>query len=190
MWKTLSATYLVESPWISVVAEVCVNGKGTRIDPYYVLEAPDFVHILALTLEQRVVVVKQYRHGYGEAIYELPGGLRDPGDKSAAETASRELAEETGYVAAEYRLLGSFSADPARLRNRLHLVLARDAIPAGLSAPDEQESIEVVAVTPAELFSLMRSGQFANAAHAGLLMAFLLQDPALDAELLTRFAER
>lgn len=174
MWKVLSRSYPLRDRWITVCAESCQTEAGQTIEPYYTLECPDFVHVLAITPEGRIVVIRQYRHGYGASILELPGGLKDPADPDPVTAGMRELEEETGYIARDARLVASYAVDPAKLKNRLHLVVAENARPDGKLALDEHEAIEVLTMTPAELMVAIRDGRFANAAHIGLVMAYLL----------------
>lgn len=175
MWKSLSRFYPLRNRWIAVCAESLETEAGLRIEPYYTLEYPDFVHVLAITAKGRILITRQYRHGFGRDMLELPGGMQDSHEADPVVTARRELEEETGHTAASYRLLGSYSVDPAKMKNRLHFVLAENAEPNGVLALDEHEHIELLSFTPEELLTAINQGQFANAAHMGLLLAWLLQ---------------
>lgn len=91
-----------------------------------VLEARDWVNVVALTPERRLVVVHQYRFGSARVTTEIPGGVVDPGEEPAA-TARRELREETGYTAERWTHLATIDPNPAFLANRCHQFLAEDA---------------------------------------------------------------
>src|SRR5690606_29252823 len=80
-WKTLSSTYLFRAPWFTVRKDVCETPSGKIVDPYYVYEFPVWVTALALTREDQCVMVRQYRHGLGQTILEIPGGCVDPEDR-------------------------------------------------------------------------------------------------------------
>ena len=83
-WRTLSSTSVVRDRWIDVRADRCVTPSGVEISPYYVLRYPDWVHVVALTPERGLVLVRQYRHGAGQWFLELPAGGLDGRDASPA----------------------------------------------------------------------------------------------------------
>ena len=87
---------------------------------FFILEFPDWVNVVALTEDNRVILVRQYRHGLEEVNLEIPGGVVDPGEEAAA-AAVRELREETGYAPARVEALASVSVNPAIQNNWCHL---------------------------------------------------------------------
>lgn len=134
-----------------------------------VLEAPDWVNVVALTGDGMAVLVRQYRHGTGETTLEIPGGAVDPEDRSALAAAKRELREETGYVARHWRLLGVVTPNPAFQTNSCSTFLAEGAQPAGEADPDPGEELDVVLVPARSLPSLARRGVIR---HALVIAAF------------------
>jgi 8-oxo-dGTP pyrophosphatase MutT (NUDIX family) len=124
-----------------------------------VIETGDWVNIVAITPDARIVVVRQYRFGRALATTEIPGGLVDPGEEHAV-AAARELHEETGYTSEEWHYLGAVDPNPAFLTNCCHQWLARQAIPGALPTFEEGEDIVVATLTPAELGAEIRSGTF------------------------------
>ena len=126
-WRTLTSRTIVKDRWIDLRADSCLTPSGAEIAPYYVLGYPDWVHVVALTADDHLVLVRQYRHAVGEAVLEIPGGVIDPTDHDSQAAARRELAEETGYTARHWRTVGSFFPNPATQTNRVHVVLALDA---------------------------------------------------------------
>ena len=91
-----------------------------------VLETPDWVNVVALTPERRLVVVHQYRFGTGAVTVEIPGGVVDRGE-AHADAARRELREECGYTSARWTYLGAVEPNPAFHTNLCHHWLAEDA---------------------------------------------------------------
>ena len=122
-WRILESRQVVSDRWIDLRADRCLTPGGREIAPYYVLNYPDWVHVVAVAGEQ-LVLVEQYRHGKGATCLELPGGVMEASDSDPIATAQRELLEESGYAAAEWRLVSSIHTDPAKMTNRFHTVLA------------------------------------------------------------------
>lgn len=123
-----------------------------------VLEAPNWVNVVALTNDRKVVLVRQFRHGTGSLTLEIPGGAVDPEDASPLAAARRELREETGYVARRWKRLGVVDPNPAIQTNSCWTFLAEGAHLAGASDPDPGEELEVVLVPEKTLESLARRG--------------------------------
>jgi 8-oxo-dGTP pyrophosphatase MutT (NUDIX family) len=155
---------------VALRADDCVTTRGVPISPYYVLEYPDFVHALAIDEAGCVILVRQYRHGLREMSLELPGGVMDAGDADPCAAAARELREETGYAGRAYRHIAALSSDPAKMSNRLHLVLAEGVTRVDEPKPDAAEEIGIERVTSAEAVRLATSGAMVHAGHVALLL--------------------
>ncbi len=161
------ARSLVRDRWIHLRAEAWETGAGAVLDPWYMLDWPDWVHVLALTADDRAVMVRQWRPGLGAASLELPGGMMDRGETDPIATGRREMLEETGYDAAEFRALPPLSPDPAHATNRVRFLLALGAERVAEQRPDPTEEIGVeLHPVPALLEGLGR-GAVANASHVG-----------------------
>jgi hypothetical protein len=91
VWETLGSRYVVKDRWLTLRTDDCRNADGQLIAPYYVLEYPPWVNVLALTPEHDAVLVRQYRHGVRRIILELPGGAVDEQDACVQDAARREL---------------------------------------------------------------------------------------------------
>lgn len=92
-WTILKSTYILKNNWISLRGDTCKLPNGKIIEPYYVLEYPTWVNVVALTKEKEVILIRQYRHGLQKTIWEIPGGNMDSVDKSPLEAIKRELKE-------------------------------------------------------------------------------------------------
>jgi 8-oxo-dGTP pyrophosphatase MutT (NUDIX family) len=133
------------------------------------LQFPDWVLILALTPQEEVVMVRQYRHGTEQVCLELPGGLVDPEDDSPELSARRELLEETGYRAKEITFVGECYPQPAILSNRCFFYLAENAIRTQTQNLDAGEDIEILTVPLKEIPAKIESTEID---HGMVLLAF------------------
>ncbi|ATQ68511.1 MULTISPECIES: NUDIX hydrolase [Methylosinus] len=174
-WELRGSRRLIRDRWISLRADHCVTQRGVVLDPYYVLEYRDWVHVVALDEADRLLLVRQYRHGAGEMSLELPGGVMDEGESDPLAAGARELLEETGHRAASIRHLACLSPNPASHANRVHLLYAEGA---RLVAPlklDNSEDITVERVPWREALELALGGGMIHAQHVGLLAIALAQ---------------
>jgi 8-oxo-dGTP pyrophosphatase MutT (NUDIX family) len=136
--------------------------RTRELHPFTLIECPDWVNVVALTVEGEIVLVRQYRHGVGASTLELPGGVVDPGE-DPARAAVRELAEETGYAGDAPVLLGVVEPNPAIQTNRCRTYLIERCRPAGAPAPDAGEDLEVLTLPPEEVLRAARDGRITHA---------------------------
>lgn len=145
-----------------------------EIHEFQVLNSPDWVAVIAVTPDNKVLMVKQYRHGSGELSLEPPGGLVKEG-QTPEQSGREELEEETGYRADILELLGCMNPMPALFTNRFYVFLARDAVPTGTLNPDETEEIETVLVPLDEVRDYIRTGRINGAVMIAALHLYLEQ---------------
>jgi 8-oxo-dGTP pyrophosphatase MutT (NUDIX family) len=141
-YRVLSSRHVLKTPWIAVREDAFVTPDGTVHSPYYVAEYPDWVHVVAVDDAQRLLLVRQYRHGMGGVTLELPAGKIDDADASPLEAAARELLEETGCAARTLRLIGTHWANPANQNNRIFTVLAQGVRRVQAPVDDPHERVE------------------------------------------------
>jgi 8-oxo-dGTP pyrophosphatase MutT (NUDIX family) len=118
--------------------------SGQLIEPYHVLEYPDWINVVALTTDLEIVLVRQYRHGAGQVLDELPSGVIERSDRSPQEAASRELREETGFSGDRFIPVGQYSPNPANHSNICYTFFAPQVSLVGAAQPDATEDLEVV----------------------------------------------
>lgn len=140
---------------------------------FFVIDAPDWVNVIALTPDLRVVLVKQFRYGINDFSIEIPGGVVEQGEDFLT-AGRRELREETGYVGDSARFLGSVHPNPAIQSNRCHLVLVENARLESELGWDPDEELAVVLKPVDEVYALAYSG---GITHALVLDALLLFSP-------------
>jgi ADP-ribose pyrophosphatase len=145
-----------------------VNPRDGSTKRFSLIDAGDWVNVIALTPDARVVLVRQFRVGSASVCLEIPGGMVDPGE-DAATAAARELAEETGYTSATWQRLGTSRPNPAIQNNTLHTYLAADCVQSAPPAPEGNEVIEVSTLPLDEVYAAIRRGDID---HALVLAAF------------------
>ena len=172
-WRVLREEHLQHCRVFDVhVATMQSPHTGTS-HPFYRIESPAWVNVVALTPGEDLVFVRQFRHGSRVVTLEIPDGLVDPGE-SPAEAAARELLEETGYRAGRLASLGSLNPNPALFGNRCHMEVALDCVPAGEIRNSATEWTQVELVPLVELRRLVAAGAIDHALVVAALYAFEL----------------
>src|ERR1041384_2042673 len=167
-WQIKSSKQVADCKVFKVREDLSVCDEDQREHPFYVIESPEWVNIIPLTVNEEVVLIEQYRHGINEVVLEIPGGLVDE-DETPEEAAVRELAEETGYVPGKVLLLGRSRPNPAIQNNWVYHFLALDCELKGESKFDSNESISTGLVPLAEIAPLISEGMIT---HSLVLAAF------------------
>ncbi|PWB83044.1 MAG: NUDIX hydrolase [Methylocystaceae bacterium] len=167
VWTVLHSEVAYEGGWWRLRLDRCKTPADAVINAYPVLEYPDWVNIVALRREDRkVILTREYRHGSGQSVLALPGGTVErnevlAGDQGRTAAARRELLEETGYLANDIRLIGTFLPNAATHSNRLISYLATDvSLHQDASIDDEAGTeipLEFMAID--ELVGLIRTGK-------------------------------
>jgi len=169
-WKTLSSTFLFKDNWLTLRADRCQRPDGKIIDPYYVYQFPDWVTAVAITKEQQIIMVRQYRHALGETLLEIPGGCVDSTDISLEAACARELLEETGYRFERLEYLCKTSANPSTNSNLMHIFLATGGEKVSEQQLDDAEDIEILLFSVEEVKQLMRQNQLLQSMHVTALL--------------------
>src|SRR5688572_13778190 len=163
-WKILESNYLRSK----VRVDKCETSNRRIIEPL-VLEYGTWVTIIALTKRQEVLLIKQYRHGAGKIILELPGGGVGI-DEEPIVAAKRELLEETGYSSDNIIEIGRVSPNPASHTNLMHAYLALDAEKVGNQSLDETEEIEVFPTALDEVILMVKNGEMLQSLHVSTFL--------------------
>jgi ADP-ribose pyrophosphatase len=167
-WEKLDSRYLVKEKWATLRVDTCKMPDGTLIDDYYVLEYPDWVNAIAITENNEVIIIHQYRHAAEEVILEIPGGCIDPGE-SPEEAVKRELLEETGYVFESIQPLSTLYANPSTSANKTYSFIARGGKKVQEQHLDGREEIIVELVSIEKLKQLLLENRFTQALHASAI---------------------
>lgn len=170
MQRIIRTVELPLSEWVTLVTRTVVSPhfKGER--DFHSLSQADYVATLAVTTNNQIPLVRQFRPALQRHTLELPGGLREA-DEDPESTAIRELWEETGYRATQMQKVGCYAPDPGRLENKLFAYFAEDIVRDDLTPWKSEDDVEIVLVSIPALRDLVLSGTFDNASHIAIVGA-------------------
>ncbi|QKZ14336.1 NUDIX hydrolase [Spirosoma sp. KUDC1026] len=172
LWKTLGSIELFSSRWMRLRQDTCELPTKRVVDDYFVMEIPDGAAIAAVTEQDELVLVRQYKHGVDQVVLELPAGIVEPGEEGPAAIA-RELEEETGYRASSVEYVTTLASKPARLSARTQIYFADKVSQQGTQQENDSEVIQIVLVPLAELPALIQRGEIiVETSLAALLMVW------------------
>ncbi|MCW3122771.1 MAG: hypothetical protein JWQ38_2263 [Flavipsychrobacter sp.] len=173
-WKILSSNYVHRGPWATLRADRCEMPDGKIVPEYFVLEYPNWVNTVAITEDNTVLMVKQYRHAAGIVSTEIPGGVID-GNELPLDAAKRELLEETGYQFDDIELLATVHPNPATANNVTYLYLAKGGRKVSDQNLDEHEELIVEQLTIAEVKQLLLDNKITQSLHCTCLFYALMK---------------
>lgn len=169
-WKLLSSEYLFNDTWLRARKDTCLKPDGSIVTPYYVIEYPQWATGLAITKDNKAVLVKQYRHALGRTCIEIPGGCIDEVDDDNYQAIRRELLEETGYAFDKVEYLGYTSPNPSTNSNLMHMFLLTGGEKVQEQDLDANEQIEVMLVPMQDLLEMVQQNKFVQAMHVTTIL--------------------
>ncbi len=162
-WPLLASKQVFDAKLFQVARDRARSPRTGTEHEFHVVSIADWLMVVALTKEGKLVLVRQYRHGSREVGMEVPGGLHDGFGEGTAEGAARELMEETGYGGGTWTYLGELRPQPALLSNRVWIYLATDLELRAQPRLDSTEDIDVVLLKPEEIPACIVGKQINNA---------------------------
>lgn len=156
LWKTISAEHVVNSKYLRVRKERVQLPTGEIYDDYFINESRGWATVFCRTCEGLVILNRQYKHGIGCEVIELPAGSLEAGE-SAIECARRELMEETGYSCSSLEPIASFALDPTSSEGWMHLFYGLGARQVAPVANDPREQVATILASTEDLMLLVRT---------------------------------
>jgi len=169
-WESLTKnSILVKKPWFEVFREEIQLPDGKVVPEYYEIEMPHYTAVFAVTLEHKIIVLRCYRHAIGEVTLTMPGGMIEKGESPLA-GIKREFLEETGYVAKEWKSLGSFVGNSTRGCGTYHLFFATGTYSVQQPDSGDLEELELLLWKQQEVEQALDEGQVKSLGVASMLL--------------------
>lgn len=177
-WQRLSSRYLVKEQWATLRVDTCDLQNGVVKDDYFVLEYPNWVNAVALTTDNKIIMVRQYRHAGDIISLEIPGGVID-GTEQPEDAIRRELLEETGYSFQTLELIATLYPNPATANNVTYTYLLKGGVKTDEQHLDEHEILNVEKYSIEELKQLLLENKIDQSLHASALFYGLMKLEAI-----------
>jgi len=170
IWETRSSKILLERPpWFDVLVEEVKLPGGEIISDYHQIRMPNYATVFAVTREQKILLIRCYRHALGEVTLTMPGGMLEDGEAPLA-GIQRELLEETGYVAEKWESLGTFLGSSTRGCGTYHLFFASEASQTQEPDSGDLEEMELLLWDRSDVDSAIDTGQAKSLGVVTLLL--------------------
>lgn len=173
-WEKLSSRKVYSDRWLQLHADSCRFPDGRIIEPYYIVELPNWANVVVLTADEKIVLVRQYRYPVDQITFELPGGVIEAGE-DPMEAGIREMQEETGYHATEVEFLCKLAPNPAMNNNTAYFYLAKNAVLGEKKNFDAFEDIDVMLFSKSAFMDLLRENKIQHGVQLGPIYQALIK---------------
>lgn len=173
-WEVIHSEYIIDRPWLHARRDHVKLPTGAEHDEYYILEYPEWINVIAITTDGMMVMERQYRHGLRRADIEICAGVAEPGE-DPLDAAKRELLEETGYAGGTWREFMTIAPNPTNMTNYSHTFIAEGVTRCSGQHLDRTEDIEVLLMSPDEVFACLRDGAIIQALMAAPLWHYFYE---------------
>jgi ADP-ribose pyrophosphatase len=173
-WRKISSKSLGDFRIFSLRLDTKASPRTGREHEFFVLDCVNWVNVVAVTPDQQMVLVRQYRQATETVELEIPGGMKDAHDASPVATGCRELREETGYEGEGARIIGEVFPNPAIMSNTCFTILVENCRLTGAIQFDSGEDLITQLVPVAEVPGLVASGKIRHSLVIAALYHFAL----------------
>lgn len=173
-WPITRTRDLVRLRIFDLRADTRVSPRTGEEHEVYVLKCPDWVNVVAITPDQQLICVHQFRHGSNSVELEIPGGVMDANDSSPLEAGLRELREETGYEGENARLISQIYPNPAIMDNTCHTVLVENCVQRHPTHLDAGEDLATRLIPVSHIREMLLGGQIKHSLVIVALSKYLL----------------
>lgn len=161
-WEKIGSKPVGDFRVFTIRSDLKVSPRTGRAHDFYVIESVDWVNVIALTTDGKIVMISQYRHGSDTVELEIPGGMMDPGEDSPLEAGLRELREETGYEGSQAEVIGQIFPNPAIMNNVCYTVLVRNCELKHTPELDHGEDLATGLISVEDIPGLITSGRIGH----------------------------
>jgi ADP-ribose pyrophosphatase len=171
-WKTLKSEKILQNNFFTIKKDRCEKTDGKIVEEYYTIERSDVAVIAALTPENELILIKQYRYPVDAVDFELPAGYLELNGENIMDAAKRELLEETGYSSNNFEKIGECFASAGTMNNTVHFFLAKNCEKVAEQNLDDNEELTVEIVTWEKSLEMLKNGMIKDLGSVnGLLLA-------------------
>jgi len=158
-WRKISSKPLGDFRVFTLRSDKKVSPRTNNEHDFFVIDSVNWVNVLAVTPENQLVMVEQYRHGSDTVELEIPGGMIDEGETNPLAAGLRELQEETGYGGENAQIIGEVFPNPAIQSNTCFVVLVQNCVCKHATEFDHAEDLITKLVPIAEIPKLVAEGK-------------------------------
>lgn len=169
-WPTLETKQILKAHIFRYLQVKRQSPISKKIGEFDIVQCANWVNVIAITPDQKIILIKQFRHGTDNYTVEIPGGAINFNEDPLI-GAMRELQEETGYTSTQWIKLGRVDVNPAFMTNTCETFLALDAVKTNDQNLDPFEEIDVYLEDVSKIHSLVKSGEIS---HSLVITAFYL----------------
>ncbi|HBC86226.1 MAG TPA: NUDIX hydrolase [Lentisphaeria bacterium] len=178
-WKIHSSREILETPVFKVWVDNSECPRNGKRGDFYRFKCGGWVNIIAVTPDDKLVMIRQFRHGTKKWELEIPGGLIDRTDSDPLSAGQRELLEETGYKGKNARMIGKVCPNPALQDNVCYTVFVDNAKKTSGTSMEDGEDIETLLLPHEKVLKLIKGGKITHGLVLNALMFYFLEKEML-----------